>query len=144
MCHFRYEAVIEVGPRLAFSTAWSSNSLSMLQACGVNCVTRMEQSRRYKFTFASECESKLKEIAEILYDRMTECVYSEPLRTFCTDLSPEPVQIVPVMAEGRKALERINATRGLGFDDWDLNFYTSAFRDQLQRDPTDVELFDIG
>lgn len=80
----------------------------------------------------------------MLYDRMTECVYAEPLRSFSNNLTPEAVQVVPVLSQGRAALETINATRGLGFDDWDLDFYTSVFRDKLKRDPTDVELFDIG
>jgi phosphoribosylformylglycinamidine synthase len=30
--------IVEVGPRLAFSTAWSSNCVSMCQACGINSV----------------------------------------------------------------------------------------------------------
>lgn len=39
---------------------------------------------------------------------------------------------------------QINETRGLGFDDWDLDFYENLFKDKLKRDPTDVELFDMG
>lgn len=39
---------------------------------------------------------------------------------------------------------QINATRGLGFDEWDLDFYLELFRGKLKRDPTDVELFDMG
>jgi hypothetical protein len=33
---------------------------------------------------------------------------------------------------------------GLGFDDWDLDYYTHMFRDDVGRDPTNVELFDIA
>lgn len=33
---------------------------------------------------------------------------------------------------------------GLAFDDWDLAYYTSLFKDDLRRDPTNVELFDIA
>ena len=33
---------------------------------------------------------------------------------------------------------------GLGFDDWDLEFYTKMFKEQLMRNPTDVECFDLG
>ena len=33
---------------------------------------------------------------------------------------------------------------GLGFDDWDLEFYTKMFTEQLMRNPTDVECFDLG
>ena len=41
-------------------------------------------------------------------------------------------------------LLQINATRGLGFDLWDLEFYETLFKEKLKRDPTDVELFDMG
>ena len=120
----------------------------MLESCGVTGITRIERSRRYRFTFSIDRdhinEHLLGAITCSLYDRMTECVYHEPLRTFSSSQSPEPVRIIPVMAEGRKALEMESAEKGLGFDDWDLDFYTVAFRDRLKRDPTDVELFDIG
>ena len=39
--------VIEVGPRLNFATAWSSNLVSICQSTGLDCVTRVERSRRY-------------------------------------------------------------------------------------------------
>jgi phosphoribosylformylglycinamidine synthase len=55
-----------------------------------------------------------------------------------------PINIIPVLAEGKAALEKLNNEKGLGFDDWDLEFYTKMFREQLQRDPTDVECFDLG
>lgn len=139
------EILVEVGPRLAFSTAWCSNALSILQACGVHCVTRIERSRRYKLTFcAPPSSTTIESISAVLYDRMTEFVYAEPLRSFSKHSTPEEVQVVPVLSQGRAALEALNETRGLGFDNWDLDFYTSVFRDTMRRDPTDVELFDIG
>ena len=46
--------------------------------------------------------------------------------------------------KNNRPLSQINETRGLGFDDWDLDFYETLFKDKLQRDPTDVELFDMG
>jgi hypothetical protein len=33
---------------------------------------------------------------------------------------------------------------GLGFDEWDLEFYTKMFTEQLKRNPSDVECFDLG
>jgi hypothetical protein len=39
--------VIEVGPRSNFSTAFSTNAVSICQSCGLNQVTRLEKSRRY-------------------------------------------------------------------------------------------------
>src|SRR5210317_75763 len=39
--------VVELGPRLNFATAWSSNMVSICHATGLNRVTRIERSRRY-------------------------------------------------------------------------------------------------
>ena len=33
---------------------------------------------------------------------------------------------------------------GLAFDEWDLDYYTKLFKDDMKRDPTNVELFDIA
>lgn len=43
-----------------------------------------------------------------VHDRMTEQVYPEPLRSFATDAVPAPVTTIPVLAQGRAALEKIN------------------------------------
>lgn len=46
-------------------------------------------------------------------------VYPKPLSSFATDMAPAPVATIPVVAEGRAALERINKVRqsraGVGF-----------------------------
>ena len=39
---------------------------------------------------------------------------------------------------------RISAELGLGFDDADVEMYTALFTEKLQRDPTDVEIFDMA
>ena len=41
-----YSAIVEVGRRLAFSTAWSSNCVSMCHACRIAGVGRIERSPR--------------------------------------------------------------------------------------------------
>ena len=75
---------------------------------------------------------------------MTEQVYPAPLTSFATNVVPDPVYTVPVMAEGQAALEHINEELGLAFDDWDLKYYTNLFKETLGRDPTNVELFDMA
>ena len=79
-----------------------------------------------------------------VHDRMTEEVYKQPLRTFATPVRPEPTFRVPVCSQGPQALEAINQELGLAWDAWDIDFYTRMFQDDLQRDPTNVELFDIA
>ena len=59
---------------------------------------------------------------------MTEEEYETPLTTFESGVKTEPVVRVPIMEEGRAALEKINKERGLGFDEFDLDFYTELFK----------------
>ncbi|CAM9426268.1 unnamed protein product, partial [Phaeothamnion confervicola] len=138
-------AVYEVGPRLSFESALSSNAKSICRASGIPQVRRMEVSRRFLVASARPlAAAERAAFLALVHDRMTEMEYTEPRETFESGAAAESVVVVPVMAEGRKALEAINARRGLGFDDWDLDFYLALFRDKLRRDPTDVELFDMG
>ena len=139
------EVIVEVGPRLAFSTAWSSNCVAMCQACGIPSITRVERSRRFLLTSSPPLnEQELHLFASYVHDRMTECVYPSKLMTFESTSVPDPVVRVPLLARGSEALEEINRAKGLGFDDWDIDFYTKMFTVTLGRDPTDVELFDLG
>ncbi|KAL6079298.1 phosphoribosylformylglycinamidine synthase [Balamuthia mandrillaris] len=141
---FKY--TFELGPRLNFATAWSTNALSICRACGVDSIYRVERSRRIHLELSRpfESEEAQKRFLDSIHDRMTECVYEEPIPTFHAHVEPEKWHEVPVMEEGRAALERINTEMGLAFDDWDLDYYTSVFKDQLKRNPTTVECFDIS
>lgn len=140
--------IVEVGPRLSFTTAWSANAVSICRACGLTEVTRMERSRRYllygKAGSGPLQDHQINEFAAMVHDRMTECVYTQKLKSFETSVVPEEVRYVPVMERGRKALEEINEIMGLAFDEQDLQYYTGLFRDDIKRDPTTVELFDIA
>ncbi|KAM2960900.1 hypothetical protein FF1_030543 [Malus domestica] len=137
--------IIEVGPRLSFTTAWSSNAVSICRACGLTEVTRLERSRRYLlFSKGSLHDHQINEFAALVHDRMTECVYAQKLVSFETSVVPDEVRHVHVMEKGRKALEEINQEMGLAFDEQDLQYYTRLFKDEIQRNPTTVELFDIA
>ena len=137
--------VLEVGPRMSFSTAWSTNAVSVCHACGLEKIGRIERSRRYLLRSSSPL-TKTDQAAflALVHDRMTECPYPEPLTTFETGITPEPAFEIPLIQEGRAALERINREMGLAFDDWDLDYYTTLFLDHIKRNPTNVECFDIA
>ncbi|GLJ28241.1 hypothetical protein SUGI_0554860 [Cryptomeria japonica] len=140
--------LVEVGPRLSFMTAWSANAVSICKACTLTEVTRIERSRRYLLFLNSDSsvlqQSQLDEFTAMVHDRMTECIYTSKLTSFQTNVVPDPVVQVPVLEKGRKALEEINKQMGLAFDDFDLEYYTQLFRDDIKRNPTNVELFDIA
>jgi phosphoribosylformylglycinamidine synthase len=149
------ESIFEVGPRMNFTTAWSTNAVSVCHACGLKKIIRIERSRRYRFEFSERSSMNSNQLADfysllvthhlsLFYDRMTECPYPEPLITFETGMKPEPVYIVPLIGEGKDALKKINVEMGLGLDDWDIDYYYNLFVNDLGRNPTNVECFDLG
>ncbi|CAJ1418232.1 unnamed protein product, partial [Effrenium voratum] len=48
------------------------------------------------------------------------------------------------MEKGAKALEDLSKEKGLGYDEQDIAYYLRVFRDELKRDPTTVECFDLA
>jgi phosphoribosylformylglycinamidine synthase len=155
--------ILEVGPRMNFTTAWSTNAVSICHSCGLSKVGRIERSRRYRIVRSrksgvrnrrSESESEaansrfisslLSRCSSLFYDRMTECPYKARLTTFETGMTPEPFFEVRVLEEGKVAIESINRQLGLGLDEWDTNYYYELFAHDLKRNPTNVECFDLG
>lgn len=155
-----FSLIVEVGPRMNFTTAWSANAVSICHACGLKKIVRIERSRRYKLLLkGQESRSQVKEKGKLLeplgtrtlesflplvHDRMTECLYPEPLKTFETGIKPEPVQIIPLIEKGIQALKDINISMGLGLDEWDIEYYYNLFTNDLKRNPTNVECFDLS
>ena len=131
------ERVVEVGPRLNFATAWSSNLVSICRATGLDCVTRAERSRVYA---VPEGEDMAAFIAAH-HDRMTECHYSHPLTTFETGITPEPVYEVDLLGKGPDALLDLP---GISMDERDRQFYYDYFVGKHQRNPTIVEIMDLN
>ncbi|HCR19366.1 MAG TPA: phosphoribosylformylglycinamidine synthase [Candidatus Latescibacteria bacterium] len=137
--------VLEVGPRMNFSTAWSTNAVSICRACGLSKVERIERSRRYLLTTESDFDKQqTKAFLNLVHDRMTECLYPQALTSFASGVTPEATFDIPLIEEGMAALSRINKEMGLAFDDWDLEYYTDLFLDHIKRNPTNVECFDIA
>lgn len=138
--------LVEIGPRLNFSTAWSTNAVSICQSAGLTNVTRVEMSRRFlikSITENEKCEEDIKKLIESLYDSMTECIYHRPITSFSVETRPQPVFEVDILGKGRAALEKANDDLGLAFDSWDLDYYTQMFQ-RIQRNPTSVECFDLA
>ena len=131
------ERVIEVGPRLNFATAWSSNMVSICRAIGLDCVRRVERSRRY----AAPDGDDLHAFIAARHDRMTECQYPEPLQSFETGLLPEPVYEVDLLSGCPQALA---ALPGISMDERDRQFYYEYFVKKQGRNPTIVEIMDLN
>lgn len=147
------EYLIEIGPRFNFSTADSTNSVSICQSVHMEFVVRIETSIRYLVVLEKGSKGLTADdeddIIDHLSDKMTQCRYTAenlPQNSFNERLpkEQEPWFYVPVLKEGKKALVEVNEKMGLAFDSWDLDYYTDLFTKIMKRDPTSVELFDLA
>nr|XP_034190946.1 phosphoribosylformylglycinamidine synthase isoform X1 [Osmia lignaria] len=137
--------IVEIGPRLNFSTAFSSNAVSICKSVHLHKVTRIEVMTRYYIKYNGVIDKTVEDaMTDVLHDKMTECRYMKPIETFDHGFKPEKWFEVDIMKNGRAALENVNTKLGLAFDNWDLDFYTDLFLNKLKRNPTSVECFDLA
>jgi phosphoribosylformylglycinamidine synthase len=128
--------IIELGPRLNFETAYSTNATAICHVCGLTEVRRLERSRRYVLPKGMDRTSFIINN----HDRMTECLYDQPLESFETGIVPESVYEIPMMEKGPDALLEVP---GLAMDEWDRNLYHHYFVEEEGRNPTIVEVMDL-
>ncbi|MDD5725877.1 MAG: phosphoribosylformylglycinamidine synthase [Patescibacteria group bacterium] len=138
------KTVLEVGPRLNFETPFSSTAVAICHKCGLYKVTRLERSIRYGLDVNLDGEQGDK-FLEPLHDRMVQMRYYEPLISFGDVRKPEPIRVIDVMTDNwRETLRTYGKQNGCGWDEQDLDFLGRLFRDDLKRNPTDVELFQLA
>jgi len=111
--------------------------VSICQATGLECITRVERSRRYLVADDTDLET----FVAVHHDRMTECRYFVPLKSFETGVEPEKVYEVDLLGGGPDALADIP---GISMDEWDRTFYYDYFVKKHQRNPTIVEIMDLN
>lgn len=131
------DQVVEIGPRLNFATAWSANMVSICRATGLDAISRIERSRRMRVPEGEDCNS----FVAANHDRMTECLYPQPLQSFDTGVIPEAVYDVDLMGEGLAAFDCLP---GISMDDRDRQLYYDYFVGKMQRNPTIVEIMDLN
>ncbi|CDM24662.1 Phosphoribosylformylglycinamidine synthase, synthetase subunit / Phosphoribosylformylglycinamidine synthase, glutamine amidotransferase subunit [Castellaniella defragrans 65Phen] len=144
----RYVARFLVIPRLGTISPWASKATDIARHCGLPQVRRIERGVRYAVVpergllgARALDADQLAAVAACVHDRMTETVVADDFdgQALFASLEGRPVQAVPVLAEGRAALEACNARLGLALSDDEIDYLLRAYRD-LGRDPTDVEL----
>jgi phosphoribosylformylglycinamidine synthase len=125
-----------VVPRLGTVSPWSSKASDIARSCGLSFVKRLERGTWWTVDGSITDEAGLR---AALHDRMTESVLLEAPATLFTHHEPRPLKTVPLLAEGRSALEHANRSMGLALAEDELDYLVTAF-EGLRRDPTDVEL----
>ncbi len=137
---------LEVGPRINRITPYSTNAVSICQACGLDSITRFEEARRFQIVLQNGAQlssGQRERIYALIHDRMTETPYPNPLATFDLGIKPEPVRVIPVLKEGAAALRAANKMLGTAFSEQMMDYIIQYYRG-IGRDPTDVELFGFG
>lgn len=134
---FTGDRVVELGPRLNFATAWSSNMVSICHTAGLTQITRVERSRCYLVPD----EEDINDFIFRNHDPMTECLYTSPLTSFDTNIQPADVYEVDMKGKGPDALLDLP---GISMDDQDRHFYYQYFIGRCQRNPTIVEIMDLN
>ncbi|WP_066452633.1 phosphoribosylformylglycinamidine synthase [Castellaniella caeni] len=144
----RHAIQLLVVPRLGTISPWSSKATDIARHCGLDTVQRIERGVRYVLTPERRLlgtqkfdAAQLAVLADCLHDRMTETVVPADFdgQALFAPVTGQPVQLVPVLAQGRAALESCNADLGLALSADEIDYLLRAYRD-LERDPTDVEL----
>lgn len=139
-----FNEYVEIGPRLQVETPFSSNAVGICRNIGTNVVTRMEESRLYPIRVQGRGLTR-EELVAIHLDKMTQAVY--PLcgiESFDSKHEVVPVRMIPVLTEGAEAIRRYNNEMGLGMDEVDIAFCVNLFGQKYRRNPTDVELVQLG
>ncbi len=131
------ERLVEIGPRLNFATAWSANMVSICRVVGLDTIIRVERSHCYLVPDDKDMDEFIREN----HDRMTECVYPEPLSDFTTGIEPEAVYEVDMISRGADVLLEIP---GISMDKRDRDFYYDYFVGRHKRNPTIVEIMDLN
>jgi phosphoribosylformylglycinamidine synthase len=130
---------LTVVPRLGTISPWSSKATDIARLCELAAVRRIE--RGIAWTLGGAAEEDRFALARSLHDRMTETVLREPeeAAALFRRAEPRPRTTVPLIAEGRAALERADRALGLALAPDEIDYLVDAFT-RLGRDPSDVEL----
>ena len=132
-----------VAPRPGTISPWSSKASDIARICGLEAVNRIERVVAFSIDTAGKTLSASQEqtLEALLHDRMTEAVFSnfDALSALFRQESPRPMSSVPVLSEGRAALETANRALGLALADDEIDYLLHSFT-ALGRNPNDIEL----
>ncbi|WP_461536774.1 phosphoribosylformylglycinamidine synthase [Spongorhabdus nitratireducens] len=129
-------------PRPGTISPWSSKATDIAHNCGLNKIRRLERGICWYVEYSEAIsEDARQRLAAVLHDRMTEIVLGSPedAAVLFEQYEPAPMETVPVIAEGRPALEAANIRLGLALADDEIDYLVESF-EGLERDPSDVEL----
>ena len=132
-----------VTPRPGTISPWSSKATDIVHNSGLMQIERVERGVAH-YLESSEGEfspDQTETIKSLIHDRMIETVF-EDLKSgerLFEEHEPKALASIPLLAEGRKALEDANVNLGLALADDEIDYLVDNFK-TLGRDPNDIEL----
>lgn len=133
------ELSLWVVPRLGTVSPWSSKATDIAQHCAIP-VTRIERAIRYDFSLLKPMSISTS-LQALIADRMTQSVLtseSDLPRVF-KEGAPQPMRTIPLMANGKTALQKANTDLGLALAEDEIDYLLETYQN-LKRDPSDAEL----
>ncbi|MBU3582378.1 phosphoribosylformylglycinamidine synthase [Polynucleobacter sp. 15G-AUS-farblos] len=128
-------------PRFGTVSPWASKATDIARQCGLD-VLRIERGIQFAWKTKKplNTEQNLLVIAAI-HDRMTEVVIQSiaEAEVLYQSLDDRPLKRIPVLSQGRAALDAANQELGLALSDDEVTYLTDSFI-RLERNPSDVEL----
>jgi phosphoribosylformylglycinamidine synthase len=128
-------------PRFGTVSPWSSKATDIARQCGLN-ILRIERGVQFSWQAnESLTPAQTQLVIVAIHDRMTETVITqaEQANELYQTLPDRPLLRIPVLSEGKAALEKANEELGLALSEDEIAYLTENFI-RLERNPSDVEL----
>ncbi|MFT6725173.1 MAG: phosphoribosylformylglycinamidine synthase [Arenicella sp.] len=129
-------------PRFGTISPWSSKASDILEHCGLHKIARVERGIGFYIMASGELDvHATTTIANLIHDPMIESVVNDitEARVLFRDELPKPLFEVPLLAQGKSALESANVELGLALSDDEIEYLVTQYN-TLEKNPTDVEL----
>ncbi len=135
-----------VSPRSGTVSPWSSKATDIFRNAGLKQVIRVERARCYCWSLSQKLDDNQLLALEtackdVSFDRMVEAVWTQAndMSALFAPKDPVALKTVPVIAQGRAALEEANTSLGLALAEDEIDYLHNAYA-ELNRDPSDAEL----
>ena len=128
-------------PRFGTVSPWASKATDIARQCGLD-VLRIERGVQYSWKSKKPLSPEQhQQVLSAIHDRMTEAVIDsvELANQLYQTLDDRPLARIPVLSEGRAALDKANQDLGLALSEDEISYLADNFV-RLERNPSDVEL----
>lgn len=129
-----------VTPRIGTISPWASKATNIAQNCGIEGIERIERGMAV-WLEGDLNETQKQQWSSLLHDRMTESVLPDFQAASQLFIHPQAQTFssVPVLQEGKQALEHANRELGLALSPDEIDYLLENYQ-ALNRNPSDVEL----